>query len=416
MQDGDRVPVLILDPGNFTPYYDLNLGDALARLGWRVEWVTARHPYEQIPVPRGIEGRYEFFGFLEYPVVARLARARSTPIVRRAVKALSYPLYMARLDDHLASRRPGVMHVQWALLPWVDAFFWKRWRQRGWRVVYTAHDALPLAGTTPRWLRASYTNLVRIADAIVVHSSAARRELEKVGVPSARVREVPQGGPGLFASRQPTPLDARSALGIDDRRPVVLFFGFLKPYKGVEVLLRSLAKVREAHPTVMVIIAGESTMPATAWDRTIRRLRISANVRFERGWVPRERVGIYFAAADLVALPYVSASSSAVLLVAYAHGRPVIATSAGGLPELIEHRSSGLIVPPDDAEALGDGLIDLLRDPVRLRSMGERARQLVDERHGWTEIAARTEAVYGELLRLENRPAMLVERLGGRPR
>ena len=392
--------ILLLDPGNFTPYYDMNLGYALSQRGWQVDWVTSRHAFEDIPVPRGVRVEYRFFGAFHHPLLAPRAGATWLRAVRRLAKALTYPVYVARLDAQMASMTPGVLHVQWAPVPWVDAFYWKRWKRMGWRVAYTAHDVTPLAGTTPRALSGSYVKLCRAADLTVVHSLADRRRLERAGVRSERIRTIPQGGPGIFFRQGPEAPDARMALGVEGRRPVILFFGFLKPYKGLDVLLQSLPSVRERHPTVLALIAGESTLPMATWARAVRNGRLDGNVRFDKGWVPTERVGTYFAAADVVVLPYLSASTSAVLLLAQAHGCVVVATSVGPMPELIAQGRSGLTVPPADPEALAQAVIELLDSPPRSRAIGQTARAMVEESHGWAEIAVKTEALYGELLGL----------------
>ena len=144
-------PVLLVDPGNFTPFYDVQLGNCLADRGWRVEWLTSRSPFEDVTLPARLWTRVAFCPFLDFRQGFG-ARLRRTRRLRRIARAASYPADLARLDRHLASRPPGILHVQWAHAPWLDAMMWRRWRRRRWRVVYTVHDARPLAGTTPRLL------------------------------------------------------------------------------------------------------------------------------------------------------------------------------------------------------------------------------------------------------------------------
>jgi glycosyltransferase involved in cell wall biosynthesis len=178
----------------------------------------------------------------------------------------------------------------------------------------------------------------------------------------------------------------------------LLFFGLLKAYKGLDVLLQSLARIREAWPEVLLLIAGESMMRRGTWQSTVRRLQLGAHLHWSGGFVPSEQVAPYFAAADVVVLPYLNASSSAVLLSAYAHGRPVVATEVGGLPEMIEREASGLLVPPGDPDALADALLELLGDPERRAAMGRRAQRLLQERHGWDRVGEQTEKLYVRLL------------------
>jgi hypothetical protein len=140
--------VLIIDPGNFTPYYDINLSCALSDRGWQVEWFTSPYLFETVPLPEHLHVRYTFFGVMNHPIIQRLLALVPSPVLRQTLKALSYPFDLLRLDRELSVRAPGIIHIHRALFPWLDAVFCKRWKNRGWKIVYTAHDVAPLVGTT----------------------------------------------------------------------------------------------------------------------------------------------------------------------------------------------------------------------------------------------------------------------------
>ncbi len=107
----------------------------------------------------------------------------------------------------------------------------------------------------------------------------------------------------------------------------------------------------------------------------------------------------YFSAADVVVLPYLDVSLSAVLVTAYEYARPVIVTAVGGLPELLEEGKTGLTVPAGDVQALASALAALLQDLPRCREMGTQARRLAEERHAWPAIAGRTAELYEQVWR-----------------
>jgi D-inositol-3-phosphate glycosyltransferase len=386
--------VLLLDPDNFTPWYDVNLAHGLGELGWRVRWLTSPYLFEAVEAPPGVDVHHVFFPVLSRPGASRLA---GWPRARRAVKGLSYPLDLRRLDRALARRRAGLIHVQWALLPALDAWFWGRWRRRGWRIVYTAHDVDRRAGTTPRVLQGSNRRLFSMADAVLVHSGAERDVVLGWGGRAETTHVVPQGGPGLFGSPGPPLPEARRILGLPPDRPVALFFGLVKPYKGLDVLLRSVAQLARQGSGVLLYVAGEVMGGARALHAQVRDLGLEANVAWSGGYVPQSRVAATFAAADVVVLPYLSSSSSAVLPLAYAHGRPVVATAVGALREMVEQGVTGLLVPPSDERALADALGQLLSDPDRARRMGEAARAVAGTRHDWRLHARLTAEVYARV-------------------
>lgn len=390
-------PILLLDPGNFTPYYDVNLAWALTGLGARVEWITSAYLFEPVPLPAGLHARYLFFNLLSHPRVA--AWARSAPRLRRALKGLSYPWEMRRLTRELRSRPPGLIHVQWSLLPWLDGFLYRRWRRFGWRVVYTAHDILPNAppgwrGRLRGWQKALRRWLYRAADAVIAHSEANRQALLALGVAPARAHTVPMGDLGLFAA-PPLPMEeARVRLGLDPHQPIALFFGLVKPYKGLGVLLRSWPLVRGRVPSARLLVAGEPMEPFAPYRRLMAEMSLEGCVTLHLRYVPSDLVAAYFCAADVVALPYLDSSLSAVLVTAYDYARPVVVTAVGGLPELVEEGETGFVVPPNDAPALAEALTALLADRGRARAMGLRARRLAEERHAWPLIARQTLAIY----------------------
>ena len=383
----------MVDPGNYTPYYDVNLCDALIKQGWNVEWLTSPYLFEPIAAPSYLRVRHLFLRGLS-AVTRRLPRIFQLAALRRGLKAASYPFDLLRLDRELASRPAAVLHVQWALFPVLDAFFWRRWKARGWRVVYTAHDFAGLDGTTPRLLVGSNRHLFKVADAIATHSERDRTQIIRSGAAPSRVTRVPQGTPGLF---QPPPVsraDARRELGLDPSRPTILFFGLLKPYKGLLVLLSSLVKVREAIPNALLLIVGKAVGDGRVYAREMSRLSLGDSIRWERSYVPSRRVGLYFTSADVVAMPYRAASASAVLVNAYAHSRPVVATSVGGFPEMVEEGNTGFLVPPDDPDALASRLVELLDKPHLAHAMGEYARQYATEHHDWPLIGQLTAGIY----------------------
>lgn len=383
----------MIDPLNYTPYYDLNLCDALIANGWQVEWMTSPYMFEAIDWPAHVPVRNVFLRHAS-AVIDRLSWIRRSRPIRSAIKAFFYPFDLLRLDREMSARPAGILHVQWALLPMVDALFWKRWQKRGWRIVYTAHDVDGLDGTTPKLLIGANQRLFRIADAVAAHSGRDCGRIAQLGAPASRVRRIPQGTPGIFTPVTLSRDDARRELGLDPERPTILFFGLLKAYKSLETLLSAMVLIRSRVPNVLLLIAGESLTPHGHYSGLIARLGLADAVRWDRGFIPTARVAAHFAAADVVALPYRAASSSAVLLNAFAHARPVVATAVGAFPEMIDHGKTGLLVSPEAPPELADALVSVLLNPDLARAMGEQARAYAAAHHEWPLIGQATSDIY----------------------
>ncbi len=149
---------------------------------------------------------------------------------------------------------------------------------------------------------------------------------------------------------------AREALGLDKNAKWLLFFGFVRHYKGLDLLLQTLPEIRRRLSDVHLIVAGEFYEPRETFDKQIHELGLEDVVVIHDNYTPNERVGAYFAACDVVALPYRSATQSGIIQIAYAQETPVITTNVGGLSEVVVDGVTGFIVPPQDNIALADAV------------------------------------------------------------
>ena len=166
--------------------------------------------------------------------------------------------------------------------------------------------------------------------------------------------------------------EAKAVLGIRAER-VVLFFGFIRDYKGLRYLIESLPLVR-AKLDVHLLIAGEVWGDAKPYHELISRLGITASVTFVEKYIPNEEVARYFAASDLVVIPYVSATQSGIVQLAYGFGKPVVVSRVGGLPEVVEEGVTGYLVPPKDSASISNAVLDFYQHS-REAGMIEAVRQ-----------------------------------------
>jgi glycosyltransferase involved in cell wall biosynthesis len=165
---------------------------------------------------------------------------------------------------------------------------------------------------------------------------------------------------------------AKAALGIRAER-VVLFFGFIREYKGLRYLIESLPFVR-AKLDVHLLIAGEVWGDAKLYHELISRLGMASSVTLVGNYIPNEEVARYFAASDLVVIPYVSATQSGIVQLAYGFGKPVVVSRVGGLPEVVEEGVTGYLVPPKDSASISNAVLDFYQHS-REAGMSEAVRQ-----------------------------------------
>jgi glycosyltransferase involved in cell wall biosynthesis len=148
--------------------------------------------------------------------------------------------------------------------------------------------------------------------------------------------------------------EAKAKLGLECN--LILFFGFVRQYKGVVYLLQAMPKVLR-RVDVHLLIVGEFWDNIAPYTELILELGIHHAVTVVDRYIPNEELGLYFSAADVVVLPYVDATQSAVVPLAYAFERPVITTRVGGLPDVVFDGETGILVPPGDSEALAQAIV-----------------------------------------------------------
>ena len=207
------------------------------------------------------------------------------------------------------------------------------------------HEPTPL----DRWL-GQYGLLA--ADAFVVHARAEAERL-KSRVRGGPIRIHPHPTYEFFSERRPSRESARAAIGARGR--VILFFGYVRPYKGLADLLEAVRLARgDAWDQLYVV--GEFYEPRSRYEAALHDPALRGKVTVVDRYLPNEEVATYFAAADVVALPYRSATGSGIAQIAFGAGVPVIATRTGGLEDVVEDGVSGLLVPPSDPRALADAI------------------------------------------------------------
>ncbi len=153
--------------------------------------------------------------------------------------------------------------------------------------------------------------------------------------------------------------EARQKLKISSSQPIILFFGFIRHYKGLHLLLEAFPRVLQ-RTDALLMIAGEFYEDRTSYMDLINKLNISDKIILNDDFIPEEKVGLFFSAADLVALPYISATQSGIIQVAYNYNKPVVATPVGGLPEVVVQDKTGYVVDKIDGNSIADGIIHLL--------------------------------------------------------
>lgn len=254
---------------------------------------------------------------------------------------------------------PDLLVLQWWVPYWTPCLTaLARWikRHTSIPIVFICHNVVPHEGGGMIDRRLALT-VLRYGDAFIVHSEGDLHHLRAL-LPNATVEKTKLPTYAELTTSVPaTEINTlRRELGLEENCPTLLFFGFVRPYKGVEYLLQALPLVLDKIK-VQLLVVGEFWSSPEYYQRYAREFGVESATIFVNRYVPNEDLARYFNLADVVVLPYVSATQSAVVQLAFGFGTPVITTRVGGLQEVVKDGQTGLVVPPQDAEALAAAII-----------------------------------------------------------
>lgn len=331
-----------------------------------------------------------------YPAILFPGKSQADPSAKPCTFRSS--LLIDSLDPRTwagASELVRNLAADWVLIQWWQpllapclAYIASRARAQS-RVAFICHNIkphewVPLARMLSLWA-------LRHGDGFIVHSEQDRQALESL-LPRRAVRKTIHPEYELFPISGLAKDKARARLGIEGR--MVLFFGLVRKYKGLMDLIAAMPLLKNCD--VVCLVAGEFYDKKAKYDARIRRLGFAAaKVRMVDRYIPNEEVETYFAAADIVVLPYRMATQSGVVQIAFRFGRPVIATSVGGLPESIDDGRTGLLAPPQNPEALAAAIDRYFDESLESRFNAEIRRDA--GRFSWDRVIEAIESLEASL-------------------
>jgi glycosyltransferase involved in cell wall biosynthesis len=382
-----KLQVIMLDPANLTPYYNYALCSGLNKAGVDTTLYSTKFVADEtLEAEVGID--FVDFYFKRF----RTLQQGKQRILRQLLRGISYPFDHYRLLRRLRHRKADIVHWQWTRLPIIDLWLMNRLHALGIPSVITIHDVTPVyrAGSDKQRLR-----VLNQAEALIVHDASAKSALlmRYPELPTAKIFEIPHGP--LQADKLGSAYNkgrARAMLNIAPERKVVLFFGEIKHYKGLDVLIDAFGALEGPRPELLLLVAGEPNKDCQPDFSKLSALGLEH--QSDLRYLPAADVWKYFKASDLVVLPYREISQSGVLFSALAHGRAVIVSDVGGMPEVVKRLDAGWVISRESPDELADAITEALSDMHELQARGIKAQIAVEEIYGWGAIGKKTLRVY----------------------
>lgn len=289
-------------------------------------------------------------------------------------------------------------HPDLVILPWFNPFFGPAFFTISsllkvfccCKVLFLIHNVLPHERLPFDWLIAGIT--LKRGDFHIVQSGESEAKLLKL-LKNPVYRKLSHPTYNVFVngglmSRK----ESRERLRLPDKAQVVLFFGFVREYKGLGCLIDALPEIRNSLPDARLLVAGDFFDDKEKYLGKIEKIGAGPMVDFYDYYIPDREVEVFFKAADLIVLPYISASQSGVVQMAFGFGKPVVVTSVGGLPEVVEDGRTGFVVPPKNPEALAKAVVRFFIE----KKGGDFSSAILEEqeRFSWERLVEQIEEVF----------------------
>lgn len=379
--NADSMRVIMIDAlvGND---YSICLCSALHAVGVNVELITPDNRVINLPI--------------DFPV--RHWMPTKDPTRGKTGKSIRYFGYLARLIAYVVKNNRGrqIVHFQFFRSERIESLLFPLLRLLGVKLVFTAHNILPHENSRVDYLLRFV--VYGSAKAIIVHSEYIKNKLAKdFRIDREKIKVVPHGNFDHYIPREPiSRLEARASLNLSETDNVALFFGFIREYKGLDMLLDAFEICARKDRSLRLVIAGAAhpSELETRYKRRMRQISTDSSIIFHAGFIPSEKVAVYFNVCDVVILPYKDIDHSGIVHLAYSFGRPLIATNVGDFAEVIEDGKSGYLLKDNSVECLSETMLEAFSDIARLENMGHYARKLSETKYSWLEIAKITRKLY----------------------
>jgi len=384
LSSGRKVLVAMIEPvggHGGMDYYDFGLCSGLAKVGVDVVLYTC----DQTEIKSGMPFRVEYTYHHIYKKISLLRRGAS--YIRGTVLSLFIAVLQARKIVHFHFFHVGILELMNIAL--AKLLFRK--------IVITAHDVESfVSGIEIAFMsRLAY----KMADRVIAHNKIISNELFScLGVQKNKICLIPHGNYLHMLEVMPSVSDARKSLFIPQNSKVLLFFGQIKEVKGLELLLKAMPFILKMHPETILIVAGKTwKTDFSKYQNIIQDLKIEKACITEISFIPNEKLPSYFAASDLLVLPYKKIYQSGVVLMAMSYKKAVLTSDIPGMLEVVKDNETGFLFRSEDVDDMAKKIINIFNNMGDIKRVEDNAFELMTREYDWALIGEQTRNLYEQL-------------------
>ncbi len=268
----------------------------------------------------------------------------------------------------------------------------------GMKVVYTIHDVISNLekNTQNKWL---INFVLKFSDKILTHNHFSKQQIQDLfDYHDDDIGIIPHGNYIPFIKLEKNQEFSRQYLGISKNKKVLLFFGMIKRIKGLEILLSALEKVIKLHPDILLVIAGKTWEGNfKIYQEIIDKYNLNRFCIVRNKYIPSNDVNHYFAAADLVILPYKRISQSGVLMMAVSYQKAVLTSDLPPFKEVLSNDKTGFLFQSENIDSLANKIIQIFNEDELLKTVSEAGYELIDTAYNWNVIGEALKTQYLKL-------------------
>lgn len=299
------------------------------------------------------------------------------------------PFNIVKVGSYIKKLKPDLVIFQWWHPYFAPCYFILLGMLKRIKSIAVCHNILP----HERFPMDKFLirTILKKTGGCIVHSKEDEKNLKGM-LPNKKCVRTVLPTYNAFKMRGISRDEAREELGISKDRKMLLFFGLVRPYKGLTYLLSAMPEIIKKYPDILLYIVGDFGDSKEEYDKQISRLGIADNLIIKAGYLPDKEVEPYYAAADINVCPYESATQSAIVQVAYGFGIPVLATNVGGLPDVVSDGKTGYIVEPKNPKAIAGAVVDFYEN----NRINEMASSILaqEKRFSWDRMSDCVEKLY----------------------
>lgn len=372
--------IALIDPSLFTPDYDFMFASALQNVGATVDLYgpTGKEfnsSFKYIPF---------FYGFVNTSKIPK--------VLKLLFKGAEHIKNMYQLVATLRAAKYDAIHFQWTPLPIVDIYFLKK-IHKFCKIILTVHDPIPFNGNPSSKLQLiGWRSLLKTFDQLIVHTEVGKGILLEYGIKSKNISVIPHGiakFPNTGVKYHVYESSWRHSL------TTILFFGQIKPYKGIDILIDSLGLLdTDVLSKLRVIIAGNVKCNIDKLENLAKEKKVDSAIYWDLRFISEQELDDMLTRADILVFPYRAIDASGAFMAAVAYGKAVIASNLGVFKEIIVDGENGYLVDVESVEKMASYLSLLVNDKNKLEKIGLELGKIAVGKYSWKNIAKATICLY----------------------